>query len=102
VKPKYIECSSFVAVFTPHFQAQVCARNAGLFSEEDIPLEKLWDCGIADECCGVAFGGGFLYYKCKWNTSRVRWELELISYTPGNFFHTAKLKFAHKICLESN
>ena len=99
MKPKYVTCSDFVAVFTPHFRIQAEERGDGLFSESDIPLEAMWKAGIEDKCCGCDFLGGFLYYKCKWNLRRERWELELISFTPSNKFHTDNLKFAIKVSL---
>lgn len=98
MRVRYLETSEFVAVFTPHFLEGIIARGSLLPSTPiESMLSRMWAVGIEDECCGFKFGQGFVYYKCKWNIGRDRWELELISFTPGNNFHTRNRNFAIEV-----
>jgi hypothetical protein len=99
VRPKYIKRSSFTAVFTPHFLEALICRNRYLPGNTSIEsmLERMWEVGIEDRCTGFSFGEGYLYYKCKWNNRRDRWELELISFTPNKQFHTSALQYAIEV-----
>ncbi len=102
MRAKYIQCSTFVCVLTPHFIEQIGRRSNFLPTTPLSSLfEKMWGKGIEDECMGFSHGGGFVYYKCKWNKGRERWEMELISFTPSNRFHTRSKNFAMEVCLES-
>ena len=98
MRPKYIKRSDFMAVFTPHFLESLISRYKLLpnLSVESM-LNKMWRVGIEDRCTGFPFGKGYLYYKCKWNRRRARWELELISFTPNKQFHTSALQYAIEV-----
>jgi hypothetical protein len=93
--PNYIACSTFVAVFTPHYQIQAQKRQASPLNPS--MLERMWAVGVENECCGFKLNSGFVYYKCIWNAGRNRWELELISFTPANRFHTHDKQFAIQV-----
>jgi hypothetical protein len=107
-RAQYTECSTFTAVYTPHFIDAILSRRALLPEPIEYPngnpfslihnmLERLWAVGIEDKCVGFQFGQGYVYYKCKWNVGRNRWELELISFTPNKQFHTRELRFAEEV-----
>lgn len=88
-RAQYAECSTFTTVYTPHFINSMVTRRHLLPNMliSDM-LERLWTVGIENVCTGFKFGQGYVYYKCKWNTGRNRWELELISFTPARNFNT--------------
>ena len=98
MRAQYIQTGEFVGVLTPHFLENLLVRKSLLpeVSIESI-LSRMWAVGIEEECCGFKFGQGFVYYKCKWNVGRNRWELELISFTPGANFHTRARDFAIEV-----
>lgn len=100
-QPRYIPCSTFTVVCTPHFLEALTARN-DLLPPKGHPglesmFERLWKVGIENTCTGFSWGAGFIYYKCKFNDKRRRWELEFISFTPDNNFHTRNRNFAVKV-----
>lgn len=94
-RPRYIRTPDFTVVVTPHYQESVALRQDLLPSTTvDAMFDRMWAVGIEDVCCGFEWGRGFLYYRCKWNVRRERWELELITFTPNWSFHTRQLQFA--------
>ena len=98
-RPVYVEVDSFVAVLTPHFLEALEAR-ANLLPTDTLlrdMFSRMWAVGIEDTCCGFQFGAGYVYFKPKWNDNRGRWELELISYTPDDCFHTHSRNFATRV-----
>lgn len=99
-RAQYIKASSFTVVFTPHFIGAVQSRKELLLNAPPISslFERLWAVGIEDTCTGCKYGKGYIYYKCKWNVQRNRWELELISFTPAQKFHTHSKKYAVEVC----
>jgi hypothetical protein len=98
MKAQYYPVDTFVAVLTPHFLQALQSRSDLLPA---MPLSDMfrrcWAVGIENECCGFRFGQGYVYYKCKWHSYRGRWELEFISFTPTNNFHTNSKKFAIEV-----
>lgn len=91
----YTTCDGFTVVHTPHYQAQSSKRQASPLTVS--MFVRMWAVGIEDTCTGFRWGSGYVYYRCIWNTKRERWELELISYTPGTRFHTDKLTHAVEV-----
>ena len=93
---------AFHAVITPHTQQQT-QRRAHLTVDEllrryHIRLPELWFQVTENTCHWVNVGSSFLLYvKKKYNRTRRRWELELISLTPSQYTHTANHQFARPI-----
>ena len=91
----------YTAVLTPHFLVRARERGyrvGGVMLRELVPA--MWWAAITNECCGAEVGECFIYFKRKYNNKRRRWELELISLTPNDNFHTENKKFAVKVILE--
>ncbi len=104
MKCLYINLADCVAVFTPHFREQVIKRQelmpAGWTIDKATEfLNALWDKATIDQTFGVKFGSGYLYGKKIYNGIRKRFELELISFTPADNFHTQNRTFAKLITL---
>lgn len=94
-KPYYVEGSTFTTVYTPHYQEQASKRQASPLTLD--MLERMWAVGQEDVTTGFRWRGGFVYYTCEWNVERERWELVLITYSNGRFFHTLKLDHAVEV-----
>lgn len=95
IRPYYTACSTFTVVYTPHYQEQ-CSKRRGSPLTLDM-LERMWLVGQEDTTTGFRWRGGYVYYNCEWNSLRDRWELVLITYTPGTRFHTANLTHAVEV-----
>lgn len=96
MRPEYRNVRGmFTVVFTPHFLLAGHYR-AGLSPMDftDAHFVSVWEVIPEDECAGYPYLDGFIYCKGKWNQLRSRWELELISYTPGTYFHTESRDYA--------
>ena len=57
-------------------------------------LEKIWDIGPMNDTFGFKVGRAYIYARKQYNDERQRLELELITMTPGDKFHTEDKKFA--------
>lgn len=99
MKARYLNYVNFVAVLTPHFIEQWYDREHLVPAGWDVEdyIQDIWDIADVDVTFGVQFANAFVYGKKKYNHSRNRWELELISLTPANHFHTQDKKFAQLI-----
>lgn len=98
-KPKYIKCSNFTGVFTPHFLEQ-CEMRRNLLGDLEVTvdfLERIYKNTAEDETTGAKLGNGYVYSRKKFNRRRWRWELELISFTPSDFLQTRNRQFARRI-----
>jgi hypothetical protein len=91
----YIPVDTFVVVITPHFRQMFEARN-GPDMTDDLH-RQVWSILQPGEVSGFAWGNGYAYCRAQWNAIRNRWELEYISYTPANNFHTRNRNYARFI-----
>jgi len=98
---------SFVVVFTPHFLDRMRER-VHIFSTSDAAkmrsdLPRLFDEARRGSTRGSEdtfydeYGRSYVYFKRKFNESRDRWEMEMISVTPNDRAHTRELTFAKHI-----
>lgn len=83
--------TEFWTIFTPHWQDETAERG----SRADLVrfrrlIPTIFDKSPKDQKAGSHFGSSFIYWRKTWNSApdRRRWELELISTTPDDHFHT--------------
>jgi len=98
--PIYINRNGYTVVGTPHFM-EMCAKRADIkptnISEN---FDKMYSMAEKNVRCGSYFDSGcYVYYRKIWNDKRLRNELELISMTPSEHFHTKNHNFAVMIDL---
>jgi hypothetical protein len=97
-KPIYINKNGYTVVATPHFM-EMC------YEREDIKptdIANYFDVMYANAPknirCGSYFKSGcYVYYRKIYNSMRRRMEMEMISMTPADHFHTRNHDFAKEI-----
>ena len=99
MKPQYVRFRGFTAVFTPHFLEQAQARGLHGHMMPASHIERVWSIVRQGAVSGYHINGGYAYCRKIWNEIRRRWELEYISYTPSNFFHTMNIKSAQLVTI---
>ena len=97
---KYIHRNGYVVVETPHI-IEMSFKRPDIFPKN---LRSFYDKMYNITEFGVCYGSYFksncyIYYRKMYNHKRKRCELELISITPSNYFHTNHLQFARFIDL---
>ena len=93
--PIYINKNGYTVVATPHFM-KMCDERLDI-KPTNIPLyfDTMYNKAEKDIRYGSYFDSGcYVYYRRIWNGSRQRNELELISMTPSEHFHTKNHDFA--------
>jgi hypothetical protein len=92
---------AFCIVVTPHTQIQTRQRAqlsvSELLRRYAIYLPEVWFRMTPNVCHWIPVGKFLLYVKRKYNSTRRRWELELISLTPSIYTHTRNRTFAKPI-----
>ena len=93
--PKYINKNGYVVVQTPHI-TEMSIKRPDIFPKN---LNKFYDKMFHQSYYNVRYGSYFdsncyIYFRRIYNHIRRREELELISITPSNHFHTNNLKCA--------
>lgn len=94
MRPQYIRLHGFTVVLTPHFLTQAQKRGLRGSLMPAAHFEKAWSVAPQGIVCGYPISDGYAYCRKIWNGVRSRWELEYISFTPSDFFHTERLQHA--------
>ncbi len=97
-RPVYIKKNGYTVVATPHFM-EMCHDRPDI-KPHDIAeyFDVMYKRAEKNVRCGSYFKSGcYVYYRKIWNNRRNRMEMELISMTPSDHFHTKNHDFAIEI-----
>lgn len=99
--PLYLPMRGFVTVCTPHAIDQTLARTqqgiVEFLAASNVNLERVYRECTPETCHWIPIGIFLLYVKRKYNKSRHRHELELISLTPGRRKRTKNRDFSEGV-----